>query len=259
MPSTALRPPLNSRSSLVASIAGIPAAESIARATFSRNATAGRDPDRSLVLNDDDETSDNRTMRAGAGAGAGALGERPDQRDRLLLELGYPRLPLQPVPGREPNERLSGQDEHLPGSGHDPPRRADRGLVDHPGQAQQEADHVLQHQRGRPRFGPDHDPAPAQEALLPGDGRESRGPAPVLFRSDDAVPARHDDPGKEGLGGGPDGAHLGAGAGHRLLQLDVLAGEPAEEAVQQHDAADRPAARGSEHPVLLPVPDAAPD
>ena len=75
------------------------------------------------------------------------------------------------------------------------------------------------------------------EPDLQADRAEPAGEARTVLRQDRPVPAANHDPGQEGRHRRADRADLGAGAGARLRQRHLVAGEPPQEAVHQHQHA----------------------
>ncbi len=121
------------------------------------------------------------------------------------------QLSRDPVPGGEPHDGLSGQGglrtQHPQLSPHGHDRRVD----DHAGQAERDADQVLQHERGRSLRSGHRDRARGAqtEPDVQADRAEPDGQTGTVLRQDGAVRARKDAADQEGRRGRPDRAPRG--------------------------------------------------
>ena len=173
-----------------------------------------------------------------------------------------PQLPRHPLPGRQPHDGLPGQGRHDPQPLSAPRNGHHRRLDDHARQAQRRprSNTSTPTRAASPKpASRSFAPQPKPEPDLQADRAEPAGQAPALLRQDRPVPARNDDPGQKGRRRRADRADLGAGAGARLRQRHLVACQPPEEPVHEHQHPDRPHADRHRRPVLLPLPDRASD
>ena len=176
---------------------------------------------------------------AGAACAALAL---PAVASAEIIEVGkvdpapVPSCPDAPVPGGQPHHRLPGQD-----------RPATRNLmVDPQGRAASSPGRSASASPARSRRrssttssaaspGPDHRPQPAHASCAR--ARSARATRRSSRRSSARTvqfPLAQVDPGQEGLGRRPDGAHVGARAGRRPRSRHVVAREPRQGHVRGH-------------------------
>jgi hypothetical protein len=94
---------------------------------------------------------------------------------------------------------------------------------------------------------------------LQADRAEPARQARTLFRQDRPVPARNHRAGQKGRCDRADRALLGARAGPGLHQRDLLARQPAEKPVREHELTDHANSDRLGRAVLLPVSNRAPD